>query len=447
MGRCYLESLGMKRSIVFAFVPVLLAAIAPACARGEDTSNDETPLQADAGGPGCARGQSGFTGCPGDFVCSHGECVSPDTDADHDGYPANVDCDDHDPKVHPGGAEICNGKDDNCDGRIDEGFDKDGDGYPTCAANGRPADCDDNDPKVNPGAPEICNEKDDNCDGKIDEGFDKDNDGYFTCKHGDKEPDCDDNDGTVNPGAAEICDTKDNNCNGKIDELPATLTSGAFRPVDAHWVFRGRPAGSPAPCPCTPAMVLNGWAVLTPDLPYHSGALWWSSAYKFDVFEVTATFRIKSGGADGMGFAWVPPAAAGGAPGVGGTGGGFGQSGLSGYGVVIDTLQNAGEIAAPFVVVYSGSLAGTHLVEAPLPPCPGVGCVADGAAHTLKVKFDAPKVTVTVDGTTRLNEFTIPGYAAFTGHWGFTAATGGASATHEVTQITMNFPNGQGCVK
>ena len=41
------------------------------------------------------------------------------------------DCDDADASIHPndGLAEICDGKDQNCDGAIDEGCDDDGDGY------------------------------------------------------------------------------------------------------------------------------------------------------------------------------------------------------------------------------------------------------------------------------------------------------------------------------
>jgi nitrous oxidase accessory protein NosD len=42
-------------------------------------------------------------------------------DNDGDGVFSDHDCDDSDPDVYPGAAEICNGVDDNCDGQIDEG--------------------------------------------------------------------------------------------------------------------------------------------------------------------------------------------------------------------------------------------------------------------------------------------------------------------------------------
>ena len=68
-------------------------------------------------------------------------------------------------------AEDCDGIDNNGDGQIDEGFDADGDGFGTCNATGDVViDCDDNDAAVNPdGAKVTENGKDDGCDGIVDE--------------------------------------------------------------------------------------------------------------------------------------------------------------------------------------------------------------------------------------------------------------------------------------
>ncbi len=165
-----------------------------------------------------------------DYLATGGEYLSslqgtyyPDADSDGYGDPAaplqactpppgylvrDGDCNDADPAIHPRVAEICNGIDDNCDGRIDEGFDQDGDGYTTCTG-----DCNDFNAAVHPGAPEICNGVDDNCDGRIDEGFDQDGDGYKTCTG-----DCNDANPAIHPGAVEICNGIDDNCNGIIDD-------------------------------------------------------------------------------------------------------------------------------------------------------------------------------------------------------------------------------------
>ncbi|HAK79936.1 MAG TPA: hypothetical protein DCM71_24270, partial [Runella sp.] len=172
-------------------------------------------------------------------------------------YTATVagDCVADDANIYPGATEICDGKDNNCDGVTDEGFitryfyDVDGDGYgqsvvfiDACAPSGlyRAAsgrDCNDNDVKINPGATEVCNDIDDNCDGRTDEGFqivryyfDPDGDGFgesgafrdicgpqgfYTATVG---GDCNNDDNKVYPGAPELCDGKDNNCNGTTDE-------------------------------------------------------------------------------------------------------------------------------------------------------------------------------------------------------------------------------------
>ncbi|MCB9656063.1 MAG: hypothetical protein H6726_00325 [Sandaracinaceae bacterium] len=49
-------------------------------------------------------------------------CVGADgADNDSDGYPSPCDCDDSDPAIHPGAADVCDGVDNDCDGTSDVG--------------------------------------------------------------------------------------------------------------------------------------------------------------------------------------------------------------------------------------------------------------------------------------------------------------------------------------
>ncbi len=149
------------------------------------------------------------TGCPGGQVCE------PIVVGAAEGVCRDI-C------VPPGVPEECNGRDDDCDGSVDEGFGE-----------------------VN----ELCNAIDDDCDGRIDEGndldgdgsilpnetFDRDGDGYNqcgtdqcldpdnTCTINPDRIDCNDDDNSIHPDANEECDAIDHDCDSQA--TPDDLSS------------------------------------------------------------------------------------------------------------------------------------------------------------------------------------------------------------------------------
>jgi hypothetical protein len=84
-------------------------------------------------------------------------------DGDKDGVEASADCNDANPAIRPGAAEVFgNGIDEDCNGRDDVNLDADGDGIPF------PLDCDDTNRAIRPGALEVRgNLIDENCDRRV----------------------------------------------------------------------------------------------------------------------------------------------------------------------------------------------------------------------------------------------------------------------------------------
>lgn len=144
------------------------------------------------------------------------------------------DCDNNNPNIYPDRDEECNGRDDNCDGQIDENLmvvaqhiDTDGDGHGTprgetvmakCPPPGyapNQDDCDDSNPAVYGGATEVCNFLDDDCDGRVDEHV-REVCGVGLCAR--EAYACAPESCTPGEPSPEACNYLDDDCDGLIDE-------------------------------------------------------------------------------------------------------------------------------------------------------------------------------------------------------------------------------------
>ena len=137
-----------------------------------------------------------------------------DPDNDSDEYYHFIDCDDEDASVNPGMLELLNGKDDDCDGSEDEGYnesDQDGDGlsdWDEFHLHGTNPISQDSDGDGISDDQEVLVYGSD----PLTVDLDVDGDGAYWFE------DCDDNDSSFAPGVPEILDGMDNDCDEESDE-------------------------------------------------------------------------------------------------------------------------------------------------------------------------------------------------------------------------------------
>ncbi len=380
------------------------------------------------------------------------------------GYTADsTDCDDSNRNIHPGAAEICDSKDNDCDGLTDDAdtdvsptsgtrlyADTDGDNYGDSTVSAiyctaptgwilNSSDCDDNDATINPGAAEVCDLVDNDCDSRIDEADpslsrsllarfynDADGDGYgdsafpidacfLPAGAASASTDCDDMDDTVYPGAREVCNIVDDDCDGAIDEslldnnLDGTTPSVlSFNGVASHSFYS-----------------TDGYAHLTSNTAYEAGTVFLTE--QVDAAEFYASFEMylgdNSAGGDGVAFFFVEDTDY---TWVNGYGDSFGGDGLTGYAVVFDTYQNVGDptsASGNFVGLYElDPSAGYTLLDSDVT----ISNLEDNNTHTVSVLVIEGDVEVTVDGVLVLST-AISGYTMTDAMLGWGGGTGGAA--------------------
>jgi len=171
-------------------------------------------------------------------------------------------------------------------------------------------------------------------------------------------------------------------------------------------------------------------ATLTTTGSSQNGSIFTNDSFS-SINNFTATFDIKIGGgseADGLTFGWVVDPSA-----TTQAGGFLGFKGFTGYAVEFDTFTNGWDDGDNNHVAVIENSPETTLTQTNI----STFDINDDVTRSVVVEFNSGVISVDIDGTNFINDYTIAGYSAFDGYFGFTAATGGKNDNHLVSNFDL----------
>ena len=117
---------------------------------------------------------------------------------------------------------------------------------------------------------------------------------------------------------------------------------------------------------------------------------------------------------------------------VGNSGGGIGFAGLPGWSIEVDTYYNSTQdpTSADHLSVHIDGDPGNSVAWTPLPD------MEDGNWHRMEVTVNGTWLTVSIDGTTYLDQ-DVPQLSSFQAYVGFTAATGSLTNHHRIKALEV----------
>ncbi len=340
--------------------------------------------------------------CNGVGTADSGDTNPPDpVDDDNDGYFApGLDCDDSDPNIHPVAEEVCDGKDNNCDGDVDinatDGSnwyaDNDQDGYG------------DRGDRINA------------CDAPS---------GYV-----DDDTDCDDTSDQAFPGGIEVCDGLDNDCDYVPDE--PWFDDDLDKLLDAETELSTNGTASQV------VGTDHGYLRLTSVAAAQVGTAWIPMQIPGDVFYARFTAEIGGGdGGEGLAFAFVSetdPTS------VGANNEGLGVGGLAGYAVELDTVNNGNDSGDDLVAIVQTDWLDDEELQIKELAAGDLGDFQDAGPIKVEVFVDNGAVTVTLDDVEVVST-TVSDYDLADVMVGFTASTGTLTNEHTIDDVYIGCPS------